>query len=345
MATKNEVEVDFDDAEGYEANEDLEVVVDTSIQSDDAEASEAEGAEVEAAVEPTDDADAPEVAPAPADDEDAELEALPAKVKKRFQREKRLRDTIIQEREQIRGVAIQVAQLAKEREDEIVALKKHNATLQKQFADTLDYTYDRDIHIVAGDIRKAKEEGNYDTELKLQGELDKLRFQQNQLRQMKATLPEPDSVVATPQTAPKSASAPQAQVPQQQTQSKPPPLAVKWIETNKGWFLNPKFKAHHNFVRTIDEAIVAEGYDPQSAEYYKELDRRIDQAFPALRKKPQAVTSPVGAVGSRPAVNRSKRTIVLTREDLANMARYKLDPNNEVHRREYALSKRAHSAA
>lgn len=337
MATENEV-IDFDDDAEALADEDLEVVVDDSEEGDTGIPVSEEDQEVteepvaEAAPEPEADAE---------EDQDAELAAMPDKVKKRFMREKRLRDTIIQEREQIRSAAIQVATLAKQREDEVTALKRQNASLQKQFAETLDYAYERDISITASEIRRAKEDGNYDTELKLQGDLDKLRFQQNQLRQVKATLPEPEAAAPAPQAPQRSDQAPQQQAEPQQRGAPPAPLAVKWINNNKAWFLNPKFKAHHSFVRTIDSEIVAEGYDPQSPEYYKELDRRVDEAFPALRKKPKTVASPVGAVGTAPASNSSSRTIKLGRSDLENMRRYGLDPTNKEHLREYARSKRA----
>lgn len=322
-------------------DENLEVVVDESEEGD------VDGALPEvapaAAAETESEPPAAEAEAETGEEEpDAELAAMPEKVKKRFMREKRLRDTIIQERDQIRDAAIKVATLAKQREDEVVGLKKQNAALQKQFAETLDYAYERDISITASEIRRAKEDGNYDAELKLQGDLDKLRFQQNQLRQVRATLPEPNVAVQTPQ--PPSSNMPVPQTPPAAAapaQKPPAPLAVKWINNNKAWFLNPKFKAHHNFVRTVDSEIVAEGYDPQSPEYYKELDRRVDEAFPALRKKAKPAASPVGAVGTAPASNSSSRTIKLGRSDLENMRRYGLDPTNKEHLREYARSKRA----
>lgn len=340
MSTENtELDTEFEDEIDAVDDSDLEVVVDDSeegeIDGEEVVAEEAADPEPEPEAEP--DADEP-VADGD-DDQDAELAAMPDKVKKRFMREKRLRDTIIQERDQIRGVAIQVANLAKQRENEVGTLKQQNAALQKQFAETLDYAYERDISITAADIRRAKEDGNYDVELKLQGDLDKLRFQQNQLRQVRASLP---AVAAAPQQQAPQQSAPQQQAPQQQAPRPPPaPLAVKWINNNKAWFLNPKFKAHHNFVRTVDAEIVGEGYDPQSPEYYKELDRRVDGAFPTLRKKQKAPPSPVGAVGSAPASNSSSRTIKLGKSDLVNMRRYGLDPTNKDHLREYARSKRA----
>jgi hypothetical protein len=323
-------------------DDDVEIVVDESYEEPVAEESAEPEAQAEESAEPeAEEAPAPEAEAQGEEDPDAELAAMPDKVKKRFMREKRLRDGIIQEREQIREVAIKVATLAKQREDEVGQLKRQNAALQKQFAETLDYAYERDISITATEIRRAKEDGNYDNELKLQGDLDKLRFQQNQLRQVRATLPEPDSASPTPQAQSVSAPAPQQQAAPQQQKAPPAPLAVKWINNNKSWFLDPKFKAHHNFVRTVDAEIVAEGYDPQSPEYYKELDRRVDSAFPSLRKRTKPAGSPVGAVGAAPASNTSSRTIKLGKSDIANMRRYGLDPTNKEHLREYARSKRA----
>ncbi len=343
MATENESneledgflpEVELDDA-------DIEVVIDEGAEGDEGEAGISASEEnQEVTEEPVAEvADEPPEPEAQSEESaDAELAAMPDKVRKRFMREKRLRDGIIQEREQIREAAIKVATLAKQREEEVAALKRQNAAIQKQFAETLDYAYDRDISIAASAIRKAKEDGDYDKELQLQGDLDKLRFQQNQLRQVKANLPEPEVAAPAPQAQSGSAPAPQAPAAQK---APPSPLAVKWINNNKAWFLDKKFQAHHNFVRTIDGQVRAEGYDPNTKEYYDELDRRVDAAFPTLRKKTKPAASPVGAVGSAPASNVSKRTITINKTDIANMRRYGLDPTNKEHLREYARSKRA----
>jgi hypothetical protein len=312
-----------------EQDDDLEVIVDDSDEGE-----EEAPAEEAAADEPA----AEEEAPAAEEDQgvsedDAELAAMPEKIKKRFQREKRLRDTIIQERDSIRQAALQVVHTIQQKDSELQAERASKIALQKQYADTLEFAFEQAVTLQSGALRKAREDGDYDAELKAQSELDKLRFQQNQVRESKRHIPNAPAPV-------QQQAAPQPQ--QQEAPRKPPaPLAVKWVATNKTWFQNPKFKAHHNFVLSVDSDLVTEGYDPQSPEYYKELDRRIDANFPNLRKKAKSTGSPVAPAGNSPSSNRSSKSITLTKVDLGNMRRFGLDPANKDHLREYARSKRA----
>lgn len=311
------------------ADEDIEVVIDDSTEEEAAPV-EDEGETLEAEATETGDTEAP----AEGEEEDAELAGMPDKIKKRFQREKRLRDTIIGEREQIRGIALQAAQVLQRRDAELAEERRRLATIQKQYADTMEFSYEQAIVIAQNELRKAKDEGNYDAELQIQGKLDQLRFQQNQIRETKRHIPNPESI-PVPQATP----APQ-QMPQQAPRPAPP-LAVKWINTNRSWFDSPKFASHRAFVLTEDKRLAAEGYDQQSPEYYRELDRRIDAAFPTLRKRTVKNGSPVAPASSRPANNTSKQVVRLSKSDLATMARFGLDPRNKEHLREFARSKRA----
>jgi hypothetical protein len=340
MTTENEVVDDLDPSdaefEGADIGDDIEVVVDESDESD-------EPAAEEVAAEPEAEAVAEDAVPE--DDEDAAdavaMEGASEKTKKRFLREKRLRQEIIAERDRVRDVAIRVAKLAKERDDELVAVKKQNAVIQRQFAETLDYAYDKDIALKAAEVRKAQEAGDFDAELKAKGDLDTLRYQQNQVRQAKASLPDPEKVTsAAPQPQPNAAAQPAAPA----QRPAPAPLAVKWLGANKVWFNNPKFEAHKDFVLSVDKKLIREGYDPKSTDYYTELDARIDAAFPTLRKSAAVVRSPVAPAGNAPASNRSRKTITLTRADLANMRRFGLDTANKEVLREYARNKRPAAA-
>lgn len=315
--------------------DDIEVEIDES--DDEGEASADEGDD--AAAESAEDADEEEPVEAAGeeDDGDVELKAMPEKIKKRFMREKRLRDEIIQEREQIKDVALRVAQVAQQRETEIAQLRRAQATIQRQQADTLEFAYEQAIVLKSNELRKARDEGNYDDELKAQGELDKLRFQQNQIRESKRNLPDPESI-----RIPEAPVFQQPPQPQRQPEA-PEPRAIQWIERNKAWFNNKAFSDQRDAVLAIDSKLVREGFDKKSPEYYKELDRRIDKMFPTLRKRAVGRTngSPVAGVSSSPASRVSSKTIKLNRADLRNMRMFGLDPTNKEHLREFARSKRA----
>lgn len=336
MANENDVDDELNGMveDAPPLDDDVEIVIDEEAP-DEEDAGEEAPAEASAEEAPAEEAAAEEGGEG--EEHDAEMESLPVKFRKRFEREKRLRDEIIAERDQIRTAAVQVVQRAKSIEAEAQTLRTQNLALQKQFAETLDYAYGQDITLKSSELRRARENGEHDTEMKLQGELDALRFQQNQVKQAKATIP------ATPQQRQPQPQAQQAPQPQQQQRPPPSPLAVKWLEGNKTWFNSPKFTGHRAFALAEDSRLVTEGYDKNSSEYYTELDRRINEAFPTLRKKPAGgkSSSPVAPVGGSGTGSHSKKTIRLTRSDLQSMQRFGLDPQNKEHLREFARNKAA----
>lgn len=338
MSTENELVEDQQD-DYLPADDDIEVVIESDEPEVEAEADTEESEGVDAAEAAPEGEDTDEAAAAPEVQEaDPELESMPVKFRKRLEREQRLRNTIIGEREQIKAAAIQAVQIAKQRDEEVQALRTQNAALQRQFADSLEYAYERDITLKAAEVRKAREDGNYDAELRAQGDLDALRFQQNQVRQAKMSL---GNTPAPQQAAPQPMQQQMPQQPQQQQRPAPAPLALKWVQKNRAWLDNPSFAGQRAFAIAEDSKLVAEGYDKNSPDYYAELDRRVDTAFPTLRKRaPSRGGSPV-APATSVAAKKAGKQITLTRADLANMQRFGLDINNKEHLREFARSKRA----
>lgn len=104
----------------------------------------------------------------------------------------------------------------------------------------------------------------------------------------------------------------------------------------------------------IDREMAEEGFaaSPSSPEWFKELDARFAKQRPDLFKElkggreprrevrePAPRRSPV--MGVRREVVARGNKVVLTREDLANMVTFKLDPKNPEHLRRYAAEKRS----
>lgn len=327
--------------------DDLEVVI-----ADEEPAPESEPAAEPAA--PAAEAQPAEEPAAAADVTDADLEesdkAYPEPIKKRIKREIRIRKRVEAEFEQVREAAIQVAQLAQSREQELNAANQALKNLQRQHAEVLEVTFDKEIQLKSAELRRARDSADQDAEFRLQGELDGLRFKQNQVKEARRNMGSAPEQPAAPQPAAQpAAAAPQPAAQPTAAKNAPAPGAVKWIDANKSWFLNPKFAGHASFVRGVDQQLAKEGYSPQSQDYYVELDRRIDEAFPTLRKAAPTTattTSPVaavpnGAAAPRAAAAGGKRSVTLTKVDLANMQRFGLDPNNKEHLMEYARNKRA----
>lgn len=342
---KDDLQNDLDAPE-KEIDNDFEVVIAEDVESDVSEKTEEESTKTPV-TEPAQEAETVEVAEAPSGDEtvtedqlDAELEATdkayPEPIKKRIKREIRIRKRVEAEFEQVKEAAIQVAHLAQDRETELNVAKEQLKNLQRVHADVLAVTFDKDIQLKAAELRKARTDGDYDAEIKIQSDLDTLRFQQHQVREARRNLGE-----AT--TAP-TVSAP-ASVPTTEAAKTPPPpqKAIQWVSANKSWFSQPKFAGHTLFARGVDAQLMKEGYDKNTDEYYKELDRRIDEAFPTLRKATNTITSPVApttsSIASSAKTTTGKRAITLTRADLENMRTFGLDPSNKDHLREYARNK------
>lgn len=281
----------------------------------------------------------------PSDDPlDAELEAAdkayPEPIRKRIKREIRIRKRVEAEFEQVKEAAIQVAQLAQDRETELTQAREALKNLQRTHAEVLDVTFDKEIQIKSAVLRQARTDGDYDAEMKVQSELDTLRFQQNQVREAKRNMGAAPAKPAAPKADTTATPAPAA--PAAKKSDPPPPGAVKWVEANKVWFNNPQFAGHKQFVLGVDAQMVKEGYDKMTDAYYTELDRRVDEAFPTLRKAAKSVTSPVAPAAAGGGAARSsggKRSITLTKTDLETMRVFGLDPSNKAHLQEYARNK------
>jgi hypothetical protein len=164
-------------------------------------------------------------------------------------------------------------------------------------------------------IRRAREEGDLETEMEAQERLSALVLEQKQIQAAEAQWAN-------------YAQQPQAQQPVQQQVQQPvqkprptlDPKAEQWAEENT-WY-------GQDMVMTMAaqgihmELIQKEGIDPQSDEYYDELNRRIRQTFPQKFQSSQSPRSPRPAQAVAPAnrssgVNNARRTVRLTPSQVA----------------------------
>jgi len=331
----DEVQVDV------ENDDDFEIVIDDAteeapVESEGGETDEAKGEPTEAAAPVPEEAEATDTENDDAEDADEDVKTYSKQVQKRIFREIRLRKKVEEEAAQLKSVVSKASEAVKQKDTEVAQMRERLHQLELSHVAVLDHAFDTQITLKSKELRAARENGNYDDELKLQGELDQLRFQQNQVREAKRGIESRPAPKAPEQTA----------APQQTEQPKPAPqinaVAQKWLAKNQTWFNNPKFAAHKQFALAVDAQLTAEGYDQMSEDYFAELDRRVDDAFPTLRKKPAATKPATPVAGVAPAaVGAKKNTVRLTSADLAQMARFGLDPKNKEHLREFARQKRA----
>ena len=162
-------------------------------------------------------------------------------------------------------------------------------------------------------IRKAREEGDVDTEMEAQERLAQIVMEQRQLQQVEAQ---------------RQAYAEQQSVQQQQPQQAPQraptrvdPKAEQWAEDNP-WFGKDTVMTHAAW-GIHRELVQNEGVDPQSDEYYDELNRRIRETFPQkFAQSSQNSRSARSAQAVAPAnrssgVNSARRTVRLTPSQVA----------------------------
>ena len=180
-------------------------------------------------------------------------------------------------------------------------------------------------------LKKAKEDGDTDAEIKLQGELEDLRANK---RDVDATKERLDKARPEDAETPKSS-----------------PDTDRWLSRNN-WYSNKQFQDEALYARTIDVGLGNEfkagtfKHRPGTAGYFAELDRRIHNKMPMLRQQIRKAygetrdPAPVVASARRSAPAVSSNRITLTRADLENMRTFGLDTKDPKALREYALQKR-----
>ena len=163
-------------------------------------------------------------------------------------------------------------------------------------------------------IHKAREEGDLDTEMEAQERLTGLLQEKGQVS---SWLQQQEQAVRNP--------APQQQpVPQQPQRAAPDPRAEDWAAKNT-WFGQDRMLTYAAW-GIHQELIEKEGVDPQSDEYYTELDRRLRDEFPkkfageqsSNQSSRQQRSAPAVAPASRSSgINSARRTVRLSPSQVA----------------------------
>lgn len=159
-------------------------------------------------------------------------------------------------------------------------------------------------------IAKAREENDINTELEAQERLAALVGEQ---RQVAGWLQSQQEEVERQRQAPVQ-QAPVQQAPRPQ----PNPQAEEWAEKNP-WFGQDRVMTYAAW--GIHQTLIEqEGVDPNSDEYYTELDRRVRQTFPDKFKDQsrQQRSAPAVAPAARSSgINSARRTVRLSPSQVA----------------------------
>jgi hypothetical protein len=165
-------------------------------------------------------------------------------------------------------------------------------------------------------IKKAREEGDIDTETEASQRLSEMTMEQ---RQVSGWLQQQEHAVRNP--APVQEYQP---APQQQQRQAPDPRAEDWAAKNT-WFGQDRMLTYAAW-GIHQELIEKEGVDPTSDEYYTELDQRLRDEFPRKFAGEQSPSSQTRQQRSAPAVapatrssgiNSARRTVRLSPSQVA----------------------------
>ena len=194
--------------------------------------------------------------------------------------------------------------------------KKQKESLQKKYSKVEQAgVKDREQRITSGlqaaaaKLAAAKEAGDLAAEVEANKEIARLGYEEARLNEAKAAYED------MAKAEPKSEEIPKV-APQQTT--KPDPKAEAWGARNK-WFgvdTAMTYTAFDLHKKLVDE----EGFDPQSDEYYAEIDKRIRLEFPnKFDTTNENTTKPTQIVASaKRSVNKSgRKTVRLTPSQVA----------------------------
>ena len=208
-----------------------------------------------------------------------------------------------------RDEAIEFARLQKQKAEE--ASKKYSSIEQASVKDR-EQSIVSGIEAAQAKLAAAREEGNIAAEIEAQKQIARLGYEEARLAEAKAM------AEAAPKVEKKADELPlfnQQTQPQQQVD----PRAEAWGAENK-WFGTDTAMTYTAF--DIHNKLESEGYDPQSDEYYAEIDKRIRLEFPhkfaTTIDKVKETTKPVQQVAAATRSTKTgRKTISLTPSEVA----------------------------
>ena len=162
-------------------------------------------------------------------------------------------------------------QYAKKVQTEQELLKSKYSKLDTGYISEMENRIKSSMEAAASKLAKAREDGDLKAEIAAQTEISKLGYEEARLAEIKAK-PETkaqETEVKQPQAQP---------APTQEQPINPDPKAQSWAQKNS-WFGQDEAMTYTAF-GLHKKLVEEEGYDPQSDEYYSEIDRRIKLEFP-----------------------------------------------------------------
>ena len=258
--------------------------------------------------------------PAKPDDAPAKLDEQPdVQVSEPEKKEEELEDYS-------KGVKVRIAKLTKrmreaERQREAAltyaksvqgeqkSLKDRLSKLDTGYVKEMEDRITSSVTAAESKLKSAREAGDISAEVIAQKEIAKLGYEEARLAEMKVTQKQEEEQRKTLS---------EGTIPQAPIQPTPDARATEWAQNNS-WFGKDNAMTYTAFdlhKKLVDD----EGYDPQSTDYYGELDRRIKLEFPNKFGNTTVQTSkPKQTVASatRTGYKDGRRTVKLTSSQVA----------------------------
>ena len=265
----------------------------------DAETKEEEQ-EQEVVVEEEKTEDADETQAVDAADED--LSEYSESVKKRISK----LTNRFREEERQKQSAIEFAESVKKQNDD---LKARLDKLDTNYVGEVDNRVTAQAQAAKEAYKKALETGDADALYEEQSNISRIAMEEARLKDLKARQEEKKA------TETNGATPPPAQTPPPPPQ-KPDPRAEQWAQENE-WFGKDQTMTYAAF-GVHKQLIESEGFDPNTEEYYTELDNRIKSEFPHkfTKKSSGPRVASAGATASK-TVSKGRRTVKLTPSQIA----------------------------
>jgi hypothetical protein len=177
--------------------------------------------------------------------------------------------------------------------------------------------------VLAANNKKAiyLEDGNFSAAADIDEEIFKLRNDKTKNDEYISNISRAEYVPDVPEQAP-------TELPKEQ---------IDWMERNK-WF--NKLQGKTAYANDTYDELVADGMDPDSAELYAELDRRIGNTSSAPTQSNRSERAPAPSGVEQGATPPAQRKNVLTNDDLNRMRQWGLDTNDKQARAEWLRNKR-----
>jgi hypothetical protein len=197
---------------------------------------------------------------------------------------------------------------AKGVQDEHSKLKTRVSNLEPSYVNAMESKVTSGLQAAQAKLTAAREAGDIKTEVEAQKEIARLGVEEARVAGMKRNISDYTNLKPATQTLDQAVAPP----------PNPDPKAEEWAEKNS-WFGQDAAMTYTAF-DLHDKLTKEEGFDPNSDEYYAEVDRRMKLDFPHkfVKTESKETTKPTQTVASATrSVKPGRQTVRLTSSQVA----------------------------